>query len=370
MEYLLSRYRNLAVLLVVIVAQLVLLAYQVKGNQEARLIRVWAVSGVMPLANLIEAVRGSTVGFLKNYLALLDVRSENQRLAKQVQKLALQNQYLKSELATADRARALGAFQTRTQSKTIAARIIGTGTGANSKVVFVDVGSSRGVTKGMAVITQDGIVGKVVASYPAASQIVLVTDPGFAAGVISQTNRVHGTLKGQGHSTCFIDHVQNEEKLVVGEWFYTSGDDRVFPKGLPVGQVRIARPGKFVQEIYLIPSGLQQGLEEVLIVIEGVHGSIPDNPETPQSLQLLPPPQPEPGADAGQPAGMRGSLTTDADRLAERYRKIGAAQGHVFGEGLPGSKPPDFNINPDAVAPALPKPASPPAAPKDPSLRR
>ena len=52
----------------------------------------------------------------------------------------------------------------------------------------------------MAVITPDGIVGKVVDAYPTASLVLLITDPTFAAGVISQKNRVHGTLKGQGHS--------------------------------------------------------------------------------------------------------------------------------------------------------------------------
>ncbi len=77
-----------------------------------------------------------------------------------------------------------------------------------------------------------------------AAQVLLITDPTFAAGVISQKNRVHGTVKGRGEPTCIVDYVQNEEKVEAGEWFYTSGDDRVFPKGLPVGQVSVARHGK------------------------------------------------------------------------------------------------------------------------------
>ena len=49
--------------------------------------------------------------------------------------------------------------------------------------------------------------------------------------MISQKNRVHGTIRGLGQSKCIIDHVQNEEKVDVGEMFYTSGDDRIFPEG-------------------------------------------------------------------------------------------------------------------------------------------
>ena len=56
-------------------------------------------------------------------------------------------------------------------------------------MVFVDRGSGSGVEKGMAVVTPDGIVGKVIAAYPTASEVMLITDPDFAAGVVSQKNR-------------------------------------------------------------------------------------------------------------------------------------------------------------------------------------
>ena len=52
--------------------------------------------------------------------------------------------------------------------------------------------------RGMAVVTPDGIVGKVIAAYPTASEVQLVTDADFAAGVVSQKTQVRGTLKGQG----------------------------------------------------------------------------------------------------------------------------------------------------------------------------
>src|SRR5205085_8095682 len=142
--------------------------------------------------------------------------------------------FLKAELGTADRAKTLAVFQQRTQSKTLAARLIGSSLGTNTKAIFVDRGANDGVKKGMAVITPDGIVGKVVAAFPAAAQVMLVTDPSFAAGVISAKNRVPGTLHGDGKNTVKIDYMPTEAKIDGGDWFYTSGDDRVFPRGLPV----------------------------------------------------------------------------------------------------------------------------------------
>lgn len=340
MDFFLSRYRHLTVLVIVITAQLVLIAYQVKTNNDIPLIRVWAVTAVTPVEQTLEFVRRYTWGFVEDYFVLLNVRSQNDKLSRENGQLKIENNYLKAELSTADRARALSVFQARSQSKTVAARVIGNGTGANSRVVFVDRGSTSGVESGMAVVTPDGIVGKVVEAYPTSSLVMEITDPTFAAGVVSQKNHVHGTLKGQGHAECLVDYVQNEEHVDIGEWFYTSGDDRIFPKGFPVGQVAAAPNGKTFKEIYVSPSGMQGGLEEVLIVLQGVHQLIPgvEIPSPAYSI-LAPPTEPAQTPEGSPPAG---TLTTDADRLRTIYKDVGAEQKHTYGEGPPGSKPPDF----------------------------
>ncbi len=372
MDFFLSRYRNLTVLLIVIVAQLLLIAYQVKTNNNVPLIRVWAVTAVTPVETALELVRRYTWGFVEDYFVLLGVRGENEKLKHENGELKLENHFLKSELSTADRARALSVFQAHSPSKTVAARVIGNGTGANSKVVFIDRGSTSGVENGMAVVTPDGIVGKVVNAYPTASLVMLVTDPTFAAGVISQKNRVRGTLKGQGHSECLIDYVQNEEKVDSAEWFFTSGDDRIFPKGFPVGQASAVRNGKTFKEIYINPSGLQGGVEEVLVLLQGVHQQIPEGEIVSPGYKILQPP-PDTVTEGPQPTGQPTALATDADRLREQYKQAGAEQKHVFGEGIPGSKPPDFTKipgirgasplkNPPPVTASSAKPSAPPNA--------
>jgi rod shape-determining protein MreC len=353
---LLSRYRNVTVLLLVIFAQLVLLAYQVKSNQDVRLIRIWAVTAVTPVAKVVETVRSGTVGFVGNYVFLHDLKAENERLKADLGKIKVENEFLKSELETAGRLKALAAFQEQNPSKTLPARVIGITTGTNSKVVFVDQGSSAGVMKGMGVITPDGIIGKIVAAYPTASQVLMITDPNFAAGVISQKHRVRGTVMGLGQSKCRVEYIQNEEQVDKGEKFYTSGDDGIFPKGLPVGTVAGApQPGNPYKEVYLTPSGLQGGLEEVLVVLQGVHMPVPDPATASNQIYLQPPPPDEPTAAPG-------GATTPADRLWDRYKKIGEVEKHTYGEGLPGSKPPDFNVNLDEAAKAAAAAAARPGA--------
>jgi hypothetical protein len=95
MDTLMTRYRNLTVLLIVVVAQLLFLAYQVKANQDDRLIRIWAVSAVTPMAGGVEAIRHNTIGFLEDYFILLDVRDQNRRLKAENDKLRMDNIYFR-----------------------------------------------------------------------------------------------------------------------------------------------------------------------------------------------------------------------------------------------------------------------------------
>jgi rod shape-determining protein MreC len=378
MESLLARYRNITLLLLVVFAQVILLAIQVKNKSDVRIIRVWAVTAVTPITQVVEGSRNAVSTFFGDYVSLKDVREESRKLHAEIDTLKLENQELKSELAMADRVKALSQFEARTPSKMLAARIIGNLNGATNKVAFVDRGSNAGVQKGMAVVTADGIAGKVLESYPTASQVLMVDDPGFAAGVISQKNHVRGILMGIGHGKCKVEFVQNEEKVDVGEIFYTSGDDRVFPKGMPAAKVTSVSSGTGTdKQIAADPVGLQNGAEEVLIVIQGVHQEIPEAQAPSPAVYI----GTDPPADKTHPVVSGDpSLVTDADRLREKYRAVGEAQNHKFGEGTPGSIPPNFNllnrppaqkpastgasasepVKPDPSKPAPPKPVQPP----------
>lgn len=346
-----------------ILAQLVLLAYQVKTNGEVRLIRVWAVSAVTPLARVLEGGRSNVAHFFSDYFVLLGVREENQKLRAELDNARMENHYLRTELSTADRARALAIFQKTSPSKTVAAHVISNTTSTSAKAVIVDRGSVGGIQKGMAVITPDGIVGKVISVYPTASVVRLITDSTFAAGVISTKHRVHGTVRGQGHSTVMVDHVQNEQEVEPGEWFFTSGDDLIFPRGWPVGQVAVVKAGNGRKDIFLTPSGLQNGLEEVFIITEGVHMPIPEQPSGDQPIHMQPPPSPDGATSEQAPVALpaaSGGVATDADRLLEQYRKIGEAQKHVY--GAHGGAVPNFNAplpSVDAGPPIASRPPGP-----------
>ena len=345
-------YRSLIVLVIVVVAQVLYLAYQVRTARDERLIRVWAVSAVTPFSGIFEAIRANTIGFLKDYFLLLDVREQNRKLKSDNDKLKMENVFYRNQLATAEHARALTIFQTKTPSRTVAARVIGDSTVSTAKAVFIDRGSTSNIEKGMAVVTPDGIVGKVVAVYPLAAQVLLVTDSTFKVGVESQKGHVHGTLNcGSGH--CVVEQIQNEEEVGVGEWFYTSGEDRIFPRGFPVGTVISAQPDNGMKDVRLNLSGAPSGAEEVLVVLEGIHQPIPVGvPPEEKMAPPLPAPPPDNKENTGVPSG---AGQTEADKTVQKYQQLGKEEDHVYGAMY--SNMPNFNVKP------VPKPPeAPPAA--------
>jgi rod shape-determining protein MreC len=351
MESLLYRYRNITVLLVVLFAQLVLLAWQVKSDKDVPVVRVWAITAVAPVAGAIESVRNGTTGFFSNYFELRNARAESRKLHTEVDRLRLENQFLKNDLASARRVEAMAGFQAHTPSKMIGARVIGSTGGPGAKSVMIDRGISAGIRKGMAVVTPDGIVGKVLAVYPFASQVLAVTDPGFAAGVESQKNHVHGVMQGLGNESAKVNYIPTGQKVEVGEIFYTSGEDRIFPKGLAVGKVTAVEEGSNFQNVFLQPTGVETAPEEVLVILDPIHQDIPEVASTEGPVFLAPDVKP----DKSQQTQIDPRSGTQADQLLDKYRKLGEAQKHQFGEGGPGTPPPNFNLKvPGVNAPAAP----------------
>ena len=339
MESLLHRYRNISVLFVAVIAQIAAVAWQVRQANDVPLLRIWAVSAVTPVATVIENLRFGAFGVFSDYFSSRGTRDESRTLRAERDRLRLENQLLKNELAASQRAGELAGFKAHSPSKLIGARVIGTTTGMSTRSVLIDRGRFSGVRKGMAVVTPDGIVGRVLQEYEFASQVLSVTDAGFAAAVESQKNHTRGVLKGMGRSSAIIDYVPTGQKVEKGEVFYTSGDDRVFPRGMPVGRVTSVEEGTTFQNIFVDPFAADATPEEVFVIVDPSHQEIPPAPATDTPVFLAP--------DA--PSGASGAIqppanATQADRLVDEYRKIGEAQKYVLGGNNPGVPAPNFNL--------------------------
>ena len=119
----------------------------------------------------------------------------------------------------------------------------------------------------MAVITPNGIVGKIVQVFPDSAQVLPINDQLSGVGVMLQNTRLQGILRGAANGTTTVQYVMADERVVPGEELVTSGGDRIFPKGLPVGKVVEVAPGKdLFLNIRVQPAARLDRVEEVLVV--------------------------------------------------------------------------------------------------------
>jgi rod shape-determining protein MreC len=277
MENFFIRYKNPLVLMAILFVQVVALATQVKREGQhasansggTRLIRVWTVSAITPF----ERVVVSTGHFFRrnwsNYIDLHNARKENRELKDEVARLKLEQVRYKQDAEQAQRLQALLGFKQNYVGQIMAAQVVGTSGTEQSRMITIDKGTHDGVKIDMAVITPDGIIGKIKDVFPFSSQVLLINDRDSGAGVILQGSRLQGILRGSPMGELRVSDVMSDESIQVGEQIITSGGDRIYPKGVPVGTVSSVSPDHDNDPFLAIkvkPAADLGRLEEVLVV--------------------------------------------------------------------------------------------------------
>jgi rod shape-determining protein MreC len=276
------RYRNLLVLLALLLAQIIGLAVQVRRTDSGRnmldpqdapsvrLIRLWADAVVTPPEQVFHISKLGTEGLWRNYLDLRGVREQNQDLQKTIDRLRLEQASLLEDARQGERLQALMDFQQRYIYKTLAAQAIGSSGSDSSRVFYIDKGADYKLERDMAVITADGIVGKVREVFPHSAQVLAINDQTSGAGVILESTRIRGILRGNASGWLQIVGILADQRIHPGEQVLTAGGDQIFPRGLPVGVVQGVAPDperdSFI-DVIVKPAAHLDRLDEVLVIL-------------------------------------------------------------------------------------------------------
>jgi rod shape-determining protein MreC len=368
MENFFVRYKNPLALVAVLFIQVVALATQVKRPENARagnagsgtrLIRVWTVTAFTP----VEKMFVSTGHFFRNgwhnYADLRDVRKQNRDLQDEVTRLQLEQVRLKQDAEQARRLQALLDFKARYISRTVAAQVIGTSGTEQSRVIIIDKGSHDGIKTDMAVITPDGIVGKIKDVFPLSAQVLLINDHDSGAGVILEGSRLQGIVKGTSLGELQITDIMADEQIEAGDHVITSGGDRIYPKGFSVGTVINATPDRDNDPFLVIkikPAADLRRLEEVMVVTKIAEESpvVAAGPAPMRAADILAQRLPSiPKQDANAPKGPGTAAATAGTATAPSTNGTTAP-------ATPGAKPSPTpaKVNPPTGTGAEQKPAS------------
>jgi len=205
-----------------------------------------------------------------NYLDLLKVREENAHLRIELARvksdqarlaeLEVENRHLGELLELKD---ALGA-------NAVAANVIGSDAIGLSRTLVLASGTSDGLRAGMAVLANQGVVGKIIAVSPHASRVLLIDDHNSALDGFDQRSRARGIVAGLVDDGLILKYADRSQDIRIGDTVVTSGLDGIFPRGLLVGTIQSVHregPGLFLA-VRITPAVDFRELEQVLVVTQ------------------------------------------------------------------------------------------------------
>ncbi len=270
MTRLLLRYRRTLVLSSALLLSFVLMTLQV-GSQSALadLTKQVLLTSISPFLRVAALGKAATVALWNEYIDLRRVRRDNQFLREEIKELRGQVGDLREMVLENSRLGHLLEMKSQVGTQTVVARVIGKDATNWFRTILIDRGANEGIKRHMAVVTTEGLVGRVVETTALAARVQLITDPESAVGVLIQRSRVIGVAAGSQGGSVQIKYLPIMADVAVGDRIITSGMGGVFPKGIPLGRVlRSNRPtnGALFQETWVQPLADFSRLEEVMVL--------------------------------------------------------------------------------------------------------
>ncbi|OFZ81659.1 MAG: rod shape-determining protein MreC [Bdellovibrionales bacterium RIFOXYD1_FULL_53_11] len=221
-----------------------------------------------PLQSAITWTLDQLVSGFQNYIFLWNTRRDNLALLEENRKLLNSIASLRETQHENTRLRKMLQFQEKFRLDTVLARVIAKDVSTEFRAIRINRGESSGIHKDMAVVTNEGVVGRVMRTTKNTSDIVTILDLLSAVDAIVERSRARGIVEGMTDDVCQLKFALRTDDIEPGDVLISSGLGGIFPKGVPVGAVsKVKRkPFGITQEVEIRPSVDFSKLEEVLVV--------------------------------------------------------------------------------------------------------
>jgi rod shape-determining protein MreC len=259
---------------ILLLTNLVIMAVDARDSAtKQRLLRVWVQALISPAQSLTSGATGASTNFVKQIINFRSTANENERLKQDLATAQLDLRKAQEAAAENERLKGLLNLKEQTGYDQVPARVIARDPSIWFNTVTINRGSSSGIALNMPVVTAGGIVGRVIALSPWTAQVMMVTDEKAAAGAIVGQLSGSGSLgsvRGLGNSGLIeMRYVSGLEKVEVGDYILTTGQDGIYPPGLNVGEVVEVKHGTATQphQILIRPGAKLDQLEEVAVLL-------------------------------------------------------------------------------------------------------
>jgi rod shape-determining protein MreC len=200
-------------------------------------LRGGVVDLMTPVIRALSQPAGALAQIADNVRDLANLRAENARLREDNQELALWRDAARRLETENGQLRSLLDYKPPPEVHSFAIRVMGDTGGAFAHSLLVAAGSREQVRKGMAVLTGEGLVGRVAQVGRRASRVVLITDITSRVPVVLENTRTRAILAGNNSERPRLIYVPAGARVSPGDRIVTSGHAGALPPGIPVGVV-------------------------------------------------------------------------------------------------------------------------------------
>jgi rod shape-determining protein MreC len=260
-------------MIALLLANFVLMAWDAKTVSEQRVIRVWAQAAADFVQSPVTTVSAAVTNYFQSFANLRSAADENDQLKRRVQELEVELQSRESLRTENDRLKSLLQLKEETKYPILTAKVIGRDPSSWFNTSIINRGSMDGVKLNMPVVTDGGLVGRIMAVGPLTSQVMLLTDDKSGiAGVVGQlgTSNALGVIKGTNDKELVeMRYVPGSIEVQEGESVFTTGQEGIFPPGLKIGEVVKVEKGSATttHSILVRPGGKLNQMQEVAVLL-------------------------------------------------------------------------------------------------------
>jgi len=264
-----SKYRATVTLCLILVGSLVTITANVRTTSMLERVGSLMSAVFYPIQKGISTIRHFVVGVFETVGSLAELHQENEELRRTTDALfsvVVRARELEKEN---ERLRALLRFAEKEELSFEPVKVMGRDATNWFSTVTVDKGTRHGVAKDMCVVTDKGVVGKVLSVGPFSARVLLLSDSNSRVGALVQRTRAHGIVQGNDRGGCVMKYLDPMADVEKGDLVVTSGDSLIFPKGLAIGVVTgVERErGALLKWADVEPSVEFSQLEEAFVVL-------------------------------------------------------------------------------------------------------
>ena len=266
-----KRLKNRPLLFVLLSLTIVGLVLHETGNTQA--VENLILRPVTPVQNHLSGLARDFGDLVQTFRDLRELRRRNEELQSLADSLMIENVHLKELESENENLRQLLQFTEANPTYSYrAAEIVGHVIGQDPsnllRYIIIDMGTSDGVTQGMPVVTDRGLVGRIVEVSSRSSKVLLITDVSSSVNAIIQSSRATGILEGKADGGLVMKYIPQTVTVNIGDIILTSGLGATFPKRLVIGQVTAVhkRDIELFQQAEIKPTVDFDQLEIVLII--------------------------------------------------------------------------------------------------------